>query len=175
MRKRFFVIALIVVIAAAFSWYAGSPVAVKTEPVAKGPEVGIIVGKQVPVFTLNSLEGVKTTVGKANKVTVINFWATWCPPCRQEMPELNRFWHKYEQSVDFYAVNIEEQPEKVKAFMDKGQYTMPVIMDHKGEVAKTFSINAVPTTVVVDKNGIIRYRKSGTVTLNELEGVINGL
>ncbi|GBG56397.1 thioredoxin-like protein YneN [Sporomusaceae bacterium FL31] len=134
---------------------------------------GVTVGKKAPEFTLNTLDGQAKTIGKQPTVTVINFWATWCPPCREEMPELNQFYQGYKQAIAFYAINIQESPAKVNDYIHTNQLVFPVLLDRDGGIAKIFQINAIPTTVVIDKHGIIQYRKAGTVTKSELEAVLN--
>lgn len=134
---------------------------------------GVTVGKKAPEFTLNTLDGQAKTIGKQPTVTVINFWATWCPPCREEMPELNQFYQGHKQAIDFYAINIQEPPAKVNDYIHTNQLVFPVLLDRDGGIAKIFQINAIPTTVVIDKHGIIQYRKAGTVTKSELEAVLN--
>lgn len=134
---------------------------------------GVTVGKKAPEFTLNTLDGQAKTIGKQRTVTVINFWATWCPPCREEMPELNQFYQGHKQDIDFYAINIQESPAKVNDYIHTNQLVFPVLLDRDGGIAKIFQINAIPTTVVIDKHGIIQYRKAGTVTKSELETVLN--
>lgn len=133
------------------------------------------VGQMLAPFTLDSLNGSKVTVEKSGKIIVINFWATWCPPCQEEMPDLEIFAQRNRQKVDFYAVNLHESEEKVKKFMNTNQYTMPVLLDKEGEIGKRFQVTAIPTTVIINKHGMIKYRKSGAMTLNELEGIINSL
>lgn len=145
------------------------------EPQKPPAETGVTVGKVLPGFTLTALDGRQVKVASSGQFLVLNFWATWCPPCRQEMPELDKFAQKYNGKVEFYAINIQEPAEKAVEFMDQNKYTMSVLSDTDGEVANVFRINAIPTTLVVDRQGIIKYRKSGPVTLAELEGVLNGL
>ena len=106
---------------------------------------------------------------------LVNFWATWCPPCREEMPELDKFAAQYSGTVAFYAVNIQEPASKVSEFMQTHNYKMPVLLDHDGTIGKQFRVSAIPTTVIVDKNGIIKYRKPGGVTFAEIENITKGL
>ena len=172
MHKRFLIIALAVILVAVGLWHLAAVNNSKQDAVA---ETGVTVGTKLTPFTLPDLEGKSIALGKPGKVTVINFWATWCPPCRAEMPELDRFYQKYRQTVDFYAVNVQEPPGQVAEFLAKNQYSLPVITDKDGAVARMYRINAIPTTIVVDAHGVIRYRKSGGVTMAELEGVMKGL
>lgn len=173
MRKRFLLIAMCVILAVTGLWYIAVHTGKATKTVTA--EIGVTPGKQFDGFTLSSLDGKPITVGSSGKVTVINFWATWCPPCREEMPELNKFAKKYQQSLVFYAVDIQEDSDKVAEFITKNNYTMTTLLDNDGTVAKKFRISAIPTTIVIDKDGLIKFRKSGPVTMSELEEVIKGL
>lgn len=173
MRKRFLLIAMCVILAVTGLWYIAVHTGKATKTVTA--EIGVTPGKQLDGFTLTSLDGKPITVGSSGKVTVINFWATWCPPCREEMPELNKFAKKYQQSLVFYAVDIQEDSDKVAEFITKNNYTMTTLLDNDGTVAKKFRISAIPTTIVIDKDGLIKFRKSGPVTMSELEEVIKGL
>ncbi|WP_378954553.1 TlpA family protein disulfide reductase [Pelosinus sp. sgz500959] len=139
------------------------------------PDTGSTVGKMMPQFTLNAVNGSSITVMPSDKVTIINFWATWCPPCRAEMPELNAFQLQYSDTVAFYGINLREEANFVNDFMYKKGYSMLVLLDSNGEVGNLFQIKFIPTTIVIDRNGIIIFRKSGPVTKNELETIINNL
>ena len=174
MGKRLYLAVFLILVLAGGLWYLMKPELPPTAP-GSAVEQGITLDKALPAFSLSSLEGKTIAVKTAGKVMVINFWATWCPPCRAEMPELNRFAQKYSDSVDFYGINLQEPVEKVTSFMNQNGYTMPVLLDEGGEAGRTFMIKAIPTTLIVNKSGIIVFRKSGGVTEEELVGVIKGL
>lgn len=167
MGKRVLVVAVLGFVMAA-AWYcfkatdAGSP----------APETGITVGKTAPSLTLRSLDGQTVAIGRTGKIMVLNFWATWCPPCRDEMPELEAFAAKHKREIIFGAVNLQEPPDKVKAYLAQHQYTMPVLMDADGAAGSAFAVRAIPTTIILDQNGVIRFRKAGPVTAVELETVL---
>ena len=91
------------------------------------------------------------------------------------MPELNEFVLQYSDKVTFYAINLSEESKVVNDFMYTNRYSIPVLLDSDGEVGKLFRIQYIPTTIIVDRNGIIKYRKSGPVTKTELEDVVNQL
>jgi len=93
------------------------------------------------------------------KVVFINFWATWCPPCIAEMPDLNNLYKQYNGKVDFYFV-AQDEPEKVAAFMKKNDYDFPVYFA-KANPPKEISSPALPTTYVISKNGKIVFDKTG--------------
>ena len=104
-----------------------------------------------------------------DEAILFNFFATWCPPCRAEMPELNEFAKKHEGEVTFYAVNLQEPKDTVDKFLKDNGYTMPVLLDLKGEAADTYKVRAIPTTYVIDRDGKILLKKIGGTTAAELE------
>lgn len=115
-------------------------------------------GKQV---SLDSFKG---------KTVVLNFWATWCPPCRGEMPEfdeLNKEFQKTGEAV-LLAVNLtdgkRETPERVAEFLRKTGYTMTVLLDEKQEAASFFGVRYIPTTFILDKDGRLAGQIQGATT-----------
>ena len=142
---------------------------------AKEQASGVMVGDKIPEFALSGLDGKKVTIGKENKVAVLNFWATWCPPCRAEFPELVSFSQKNNTKIQFYSINLQENKEKVLSFFKQENYSLPVLLDEDGKASKMFRVTAIPTTLIIDAQGIIRYRKSGGVTSEELENIIKKL
>lgn len=172
MNKRIVILIIGAIMAAAGYWYTHLDSDINKPP---STATGVKVGQNISPFTLKSLDGSQVTVGQSGKITVINFWATWCPPCQEEMPELEVFAHKNQQKVDFYAVNLQESNGTISDFMNKNKYTMPILLDQDGAVAKRFQVTAIPTTIIVNKHGMVKFRKSGAMTRNELEGIINSL
>ncbi|MBP2662452.1 MAG: Redoxin domain protein [Firmicutes bacterium] len=138
-------------------------------------ETGVTVGKNMPQFTLTAIDGNSITVAPTGKVTVINFWATWCPPCRGEMPELNEYYLQNSDKVAFYTVNLGESEQKAANFIQRNNYSLPVLLDLNNDVARQFSIQYIPTTLVMDKEGIIQFRTSGAVTKAQLEEIVEKL
>lgn len=159
-KKSLFAIITIIVLIGAAAMMFGKPAVNKQMAAAAS-------------FSLTGMDGKQIEVGADGQLTIINFWATWCPPCREEMPELSRFAQQHGGDVHFYAVNIKESGDKVREFMVKNNYNMTVLLDKDGDIAKKFNITAIPTTIVLDTKGNIKYRKAGGVTAAELEGVIN--
>lgn len=132
------------------------------------------IGQQAPPVVAADASGNSVAVNFEGTVTVLNFWATWCPPCRGEMPELQEFFQAHMGQVQFYAVNLQEPSGKVTQFMSEGNYTLPLLLD-SGDVAKAYRISAIPTTVIVGSDGLVKFRKTGPVTKSELDQVIAGL
>lgn len=115
---------------------------------------------KAPPFTLDSLDGKKITVaGPSAKPFVINFWASWCGPCKLEAPELERLYQKYGNQIEIYAVNLTTQDSisSAKSFADQYQFSFPVLLDQNTQlpVSGTYQVQAIPTTYFVNKNGII--------------------
>ena len=132
-------------------------------------------GEAAPKFTLKNLAGEDVAVEAKGKPYIINFWATWCPPCQAEIPDLAAFHAAHKDAVDFYAVNLQEDVAPVEKFMAERKADLPVVLDTKGTAATLYGVRAIPTTVVVDKEGKVAYRKTGGVTKEELEDVIGKL
>lgn len=96
------------------------------------------------------------------QVVLINFWASWCPPCRYEMPALERLWQQVrDKGIVILAVNVGEDRDTIFEFM--GQYPMsfPLPMDLKGEVVKSYPVTGLPTSYVVDPEGLVTHRAVG--------------
>jgi len=108
---------------------------------------------EVPAVSLKDFQG---------KVVFLNFWATWCPPCRVEMPAIEKLWQKFKQE-DFVilAVDLRERKEKINSFVKTNGYTFPVLLDSMGAVANTYGIRAIPTTYLLDPEGRIVGRALG--------------
>jgi peroxiredoxin len=117
-----------------------------------------------PNFTLQSRDG--KTVALADlkgQVVMVNFWATWCQPCRQEMPHLEALYKKY-NSLGFtlLGVNVEDNPEGAKKWLaENGPVTFPVLLDPKNEVSKLYKVVAMPSTVLVARDGTMRFIHHG--------------
>ena len=116
-------------------------------------------------WQLGSLEGEKLNLTDSEgKVILINFWATWCPPCVAEMPSLQSLYTDYGDRVDFYFVSM-ENPEKIAPFMEKKGYDFPVFIPVQ-EVPAAIRSNSLPTTYVISKKGDIVIDKSGAADWN---------
>jgi len=89
------------------------------------------------------------------RVVVLDFWATWCPPCRRELPVIEKLSAEFADKVLFYGVN-DEDSSTVKDFVKKNQYHMTVLMDNNKEVHRQYGVSAIPTLLIIDKQGIIR-------------------
>jgi len=123
-------------------------------------------GKSVPDFTLQDVDG-KSRSLKSMRGTplVINFWATWCAPCRQEMPLLNDYAKKLTGRVEFWAVNNDEASSVVQPFVASMSISFPVLLDPGGKINGLYYVQSYPNTLFIDSNGILRAQHIGQ--LNE--------
>ncbi len=124
-----------------------------------------------PNFTLKSLSGKNIKLSEmAGNVVLINFWATWCGPCREEMPLLNALHNKY-QLLGFtvLGVNVEENPENARDFLKDYPVDFPVLLDSQNSVSRQYDVVAMPTTVVVDRDGNMRFLHKGYKSGDEVK------
>ena len=115
-------------------------------------------GKQAPPIKLKTLKGKFIHLARVKAdVIVLDFWATWCPPCRQGLPLLQEFenWAKQEKkSVAVFAVNLKEKPHVVKRFWEEQGFNMTVLMDTAGKSAKAYGVRGIPQTVIIHRGKI---------------------
>lgn len=146
------------------------------QPADKQATLGIKQGQKAPDFTLLNEQDAEIRLSQfQGKVVVINFWATWCGPCRDEMPALERFYKGNRADVVLLGVNIKEDKETIMQFMQREGYTYPVVRDTFAQVADQYQVRAIPTTYVLDQKGIIRFKKVGPVTAEELQQFVDAV
>lgn len=136
-------------------------------PEAPAPEVG----RPAPDFALKDLEGrtVRLSALRGRPV-LINFWATWCPPCREEMPHIEEFVRRYRGQIEVLGVDVGEPPELVKAFLEKNPYSWRFLLDSDGRVMERYMAFAIPTSYFIDGEGVIRAAYTGSMTPEQLRG-----
>jgi len=146
---------------------------------ANDSNVGPVVGKIAPDFQLADLNGkmvsLKDVVAK-NKVTIINFWATWCPPCKAEIPDFIKFYANIPAEVALYGIDLQEKASQVKSFAKKQGMKFPILIDTKGTVAKSlYQVMYIPMTFIIDQQGKIREIVQGGIKLEILESKVQAL
>ncbi|MBA4148909.1 MAG: redoxin domain-containing protein [Verrucomicrobia bacterium] len=115
-------------------------------------------GKVAPDFTLPDLDGKKVSLADMKgQVVVLDFWATWCPPCVKSLPIVAQVYQENkDKQVKVFAVNLREDKQKVEAFLDKQNLDIPVLLDKDGSIAKLYNVEAIPQTVVIGPDGRIQ-------------------
>jgi len=119
----------------------------------------VAVGDEAPDFTLTDLRGdsVNLSSMRGRKVVLLDFWATWCGPCRMAMPSLQGIHEDLAAGgIELVSVNQQEPTDSVRAFIDRKQYTFRTVLDKEGGVGDRYGVRALPTVVVVDKQGKVR-------------------
>ncbi len=123
------------------------------------------VGHPAPDFSLTTLSGEPFTLsGLRGTPVVLNFWATWCPPCRAELPELQGANERLAGQVAIIGVNQAEAPADVSRFVAGLGLTFPVPLDVDAATSRLYAVRSLPTTFFIDRQGIIRHIQIGPVT-----------
>ncbi len=122
------------------------------------PIAGDGVNQPAPDFTLTDMQGNQVTLSQLRgNVVLLNFWATWCPPCREEMPSMEELHQRYKnQGLVLLAVNVEaEGYEAVSRFLPGKDYTFPILLDSAAEVQNQYKVFRFPETFIIDRNGMV--------------------
>lgn len=139
-----------------WTWISRAPTSATTSGRIPSPREGFA----APDFTLQTLTGETVTLSELRgRVVVVNLWASWCPPCREEMPALERAYRSLNpQGVEFLAVNTTYQDSLAEAvsFVDRYELSFPILSDATGEVARVYQLRALPSTFFIDGDGVIR-------------------
>lgn len=122
-----------------------------------------LTGKPAPDFALKSSTGENLRLSEyRGDVVMINFWATWCGPCRQEMPLLDQLYTRYERvGFNLLGVNIDDDSNRAMDMIRELGVNFPVLFDARKEVSKLYDVDAMPVTVLVDRTGNVRYVHQG--------------
>lgn len=122
-----------------------------------------LTGQPAPDFALKSSTGENLRLSEyRGDVVMINFWATWCGPCRQEMPLLDELYSRYQRvGFNLLGVNIDDDSGRAMAMIEELGVRFPVLFDDRKEVSRMYAVDAMPVTVIVDRAGQVRYVHQG--------------
>jgi len=178
MRKLILLIVIMTVIASCGRERTASPeapAASRSQPAAESappPSAPAVVGigSSMPPYTARLLDGGEFDVAsERGKVVLLNLWATWCGPCRYEIPALEKLHQKYEpKGFKVVGVSIDEgDAAPVKEFVTEHKMHYPVVLDPDGKLANMFQTTVIPTTVLIDRNGKVVWKKYGAIEEND--------
>lgn len=142
----------------------------ETSPAPAGEPRNVNVGSMMPSYTASSLDGRKFEVAsERGNVVLLNVWATWCGPCRYEIPALQKLHQKYEQrGFKVVGVSIDEgEAGPVKRFVTEHAMQYPVVLDPEGQLATMLQTTVIPTSVLIDRKGKVVWKKYGAIEENE--------
>lgn len=169
-------IILIIVVVGMVGWavyeYIGAPSndAGITEQ-NESEDVGLAEGQTAPDFLLTTLEGEEATLSDfRGQPVIINFWATWCPPCRAEMPDFQELYES--EDVEILAVNLtesEQSVEGVQDFVDELGLTFPIPMDEETIVSQMYEVQSYPTSYMIDSEGKVQFVARGAINYDIMQ------
>lgn len=134
------------------------------------------IGSAVPQIDLQTNAGESFNIDDLHgKPVVINFWASWCGPCRLEMPIFKEYQHEYGDDLIFLAINIGETPDQIQAFIEEMELDLTVLLDPTDRVWDSFGLRGLPSTFFVDADGIIRFIHIGVLTESQLAGYLDAI
>jgi peroxiredoxin len=164
-RKYLIVTVMILIVVAIFI----SANAFQTVNNAKSEE-GTAIGNKAPDFSLQTPEGEKISLSDfQGRAVIVNFWATWCPPCRAEMPEFQKLYAPNQDKLTILAINLQEpNVDGILAFKEELGFSYPILLDPDALVKKKYNVFTQPVTYFIDRNGIIVDKKLGPLTVAEL-------
>ncbi len=141
------------------------------------PAAALQVGSSVPDFQLTTLDGDPMSLGaQRGSVVVVNFFASWCNPCREEAADLEAAWRQYQdRGVQFMAIAYKDAESKAQTFLDEFDATYPSAVEPGNRTARAYGVTGVPETFVVDQQGLLVQHFIGPVSQAELSHVIEPL
>ncbi|WP_240335333.1 peroxiredoxin family protein [Paraliobacillus sediminis] len=149
----------------------------KQEDQVQQTSEGLEIGDAAPNFRLKTSTGgnIELTAYRGQRV-VLNFWATWCPPCRVEMPDMEKLYS--EKNVQVLAVNLtqsEAKIEDVTDFVTANKLTFPILLDEQLEVATKYEVRPIPITYMIDSNGIIQHKSLGALSYQQMVQTLDAI
>ena len=138
--------------------------------------VSASVGSSAPGFVLQDLEGSSFNLDEMRgKIVVLNFWATWCEPCKLEMPYFEQLHTAGRSDLEIWGVNFDEPSRQVENFVEEYNLSFPIVLDPGGVVQNLYRVRGYPTTYVVDQDGVIQFHHIGLITEDQLGSYLDKL
>lgn len=143
-------------------------------------QIGIEPGNIPPDFELTTLTGEQVQLSDyRGKKVILNFWATWCPPCRAEMPHMQAFYEKNKDNdIAILAVNLtntDKGKASIREFVNEYELTFPIPLDKQGTVGPEYQAYTIPTSYIIDSNGLIQEKVVGPMDEAIMEDLMNSI
>lgn len=137
------------------------------------PHIAKAETNSAPPFTVTDMNGQTVSLASLKgKPVFLNFWATWCPPCVEEMPDIQRMYAKYGDKVHFVIVNIDGTKPDVTAFMENHAFSFPVALDTNGSAASAYAVQAIPTSYIIDADSNVVDSHIGALSAGDMESFV---
>jgi thiol-disulfide isomerase/thioredoxin len=170
-KKRLFLVSAILILSAMIISSCSRP--------PSGSESGVQVGQPAPNFKLPDLHGREVSLDQyKGRLVLLDFWATWCGPCRMTMPLFERVQKEFSSTLVLLAINLQEPKDTVLDYVYKQGINPQVLLDEKGSVGETYGTVSIPMQVLIDKQGIVRNVQMGfdpRTTISQLRAQIEQL
>ena len=124
------------------------------------------------VMQRNTVEGQRVVIPAEGQKTIVHFWTTWCPPCREELPRFQSYYESKQSGVKLVTVNLlnaEKNEQKVKQFIKANKLTFPIVFDKKGEMMKAYNVMTIPTTFFFNEKGELEKTFVGPITVEQMK------
>ena len=126
------------------------------------PETVVNIGQPAPSFKLPDLDGREISLEEyKGKIILLDFWATWCSPCRMTMPVIEKLSREYSDDMTVLAVNLRESREVIGKYAFEQAISAQILLDVEGKVSSTYGANAIPMQFIIDRSGIVRHIQTG--------------
>lgn len=138
--------------------------------------VSAAVGSAAPDFELQNLKKETFSLSEMQgRIVVLNFWATWCEPCKLEMPYFEKLHKAGRSDLEIWGVNFDEPPQQVENFIEELDLSFTILLDPGGNVQEKYRVRGYPTTYVIDQDGVVRFHHIGLITEEQLGSYISQL
>ena len=164
MQKKISIFVIAVLLVGGFSFFY-----LHNNTTKVAAEVGTEVGMQAPDFTLKNMNDKEVSLSDYQGQKVfLNFWASWCPPCRKEMPDMQKLQEEHGEEVVILAVNVGENKATVSNFIMDNQLDFPVVLDQNRSTAQNYLVRGIPTSYFLDQDGIIQEKVVGAISYERM-------
>jgi peroxiredoxin len=132
---------------------------------------GSLLGSRAPDFALRDMKGNYVSLtAMRGKVVVLNFWATWCPPCKLEMPSLNRLYNDYRtKGIEVVAISTDSSEKGIRNYLGETRLSLRILQDQDGRISRLYGVYSLPTTYVIDQSGMVVLHYMGEQNWDSLE------